>query len=140
MGAAPRSGLGHGGDAGAGSWRRAVSASHLDSPHPPPPDMLPRSLPIAVASARPRPGAWNPQSAPSPARPCPRGPHLGLGGSAPRDAERGRSRRAPPRGRGAAPPLAGRGDGRRGGCHASAALGNLGLKATPSGSGGGGGS
>lgn len=39
---------------------------------------------------------------------------------------------------GAGPPLAGHGAGRRGGCHASRALGNLGLKATPSGGGGGG--
>lgn len=39
--------------------------------------------------------------------------------------------------RGAGPPLAGRGAGRRGGCHASRELRNLGLKATPSGGGGG---
>lgn len=65
--------------------------------------------------------------------------HLGLGGGAPRGAERGRIRRAPPRAElGRGPPLAGRGAGSRGGCHASRVLGNLGLKATPSGGGGGG--
>lgn len=84
-------------------------------------------------SARPWRWAWNRQSAPSPL-----GPHLWLGGGAPLGAERGRNRRAPPRGWSAGPPLAGCGAGRRGGCHASRALGNLGLKATPSGGGGGG--
>lgn len=106
------------------------------TPPAPPPDLLSTSPShlrrLGSAAAR----AWGPQNAPSSVRPCPRGPHLGLGGSAPRDAEPGGIRRAPPRGRGAGPPLAGRGDRRRGGCHAGRALANLGLKATPSGGGG----
>lgn len=140
MGTAPRGGLGHEGDAGAGSRQRAVSASYLDSPHPTPPGHAPtfpsRLRRLGSAAAR---GLESPEC-PQPRAPCPRCPHLGLGGSAPRDAERGRIRRASPRDRGAGPPLEGRGDGRRGGCHASGALGNLGLKATPSGGGSGGGS
>lgn len=50
MGTASRDGLGHEGDAGAGSGQRAVSAPHLNPPPPRPPrDLLPRSLPVSAA-------------------------------------------------------------------------------------------
>lgn len=55
--------------------------------------------------------------------------HLRLGG----DASPGRRVKRDPTDWARGPPLAGRGARHRGGCHASRALGNLGLQATPSG-------
>lgn len=91
METARRRGLEHGGDAGAGSQRRAVSDPTPDFNE----DLLPRPLPVRPRSAGPRRRAWRPRAPPVlrslPARSSPRAARRRAPG-----AERGRIRRAPP--------------------------------------------
>lgn len=93
----------------------------LTSTHPPRPGFQP---PYSLHGAR----AWGPHRAPVSSWLL----TSGWEATGPQGAESSGIRRAGPGG----PPLAGRGARRRGGCHASRALGNLGLQATPSGGGG----
>lgn len=110
-----------------GARRRAVSAPASDSARPPP---VSAALGSAAARgfgypARPQPGSV-PRSSPL----------AGRRRAAGRRARRDPTDSAEGPDHGAGPPLAGRGAGHPGGCHASRALGNLGLEATPSGCGG----
>lgn len=128
MGTALKGGLQHRGDPG--GWFPAVSSLRS---HP----RLLQGLAPTSPSQLHRLGLGRGFGPGVPERLCPRGPHLELRGGAPRaQSEAGSTGSAVGPSQGAGPPLAGRGAGRRGGCHASRALGNLGLKATPSGGGG----